>query len=234
VLILTRRIGEGVVIGDDIRVVVLEARGKQFRLGIEAPTDVVVLRDEIFQRLGKENLLASAFLLSDLQALRQKLNGRIKTRFVLPEASPQAPRKTVESDRLGRQLVPEDQIDTFCQGLMGFNGYQQFVLLARPETTPFFLLQCMDNPELALVLADPASLTPDFRLNRINSIMEELQAHSLDDLQVFVPLTIPPGLPEAATANLVTPIIINPSRRLGKQVVLENPQYPQKYRLLPD
>jgi flagellar assembly factor FliW len=234
VLILTRRIGEGVVIGDDIRVVVLEARGKQFRLGIEAPEDVVVLRDEIFQRLGKENLLASAFLLSDLLALKQKLNGSIKTRLALPEALPQTPRKTIDSDKLGRQLVPEDQIVTFSQGLMGFNGFQQFVLLARPETAPFLILQCVENPELALVLADPARLAPDFRLSRINSIMEGLQAQSLEDLQVFVPLTIPPGLPEAATANLVTPIVINPILRLGKQMVLENPQYPQKYRLLPD
>ncbi len=56
-LILTRRIGEGVIIGDDIRVVVLEVRGKQFRLGIDAPTDVVVLRDEIFHRLARKTCM---------------------------------------------------------------------------------------------------------------------------------------------------------------------------------
>ena len=65
-LILTRRIGEGIIIGEDIRVVVLEVRGKQVRLGIEAPLEIAVLRDEIFQRLSQENQIASSFKLQDL------------------------------------------------------------------------------------------------------------------------------------------------------------------------
>jgi len=69
-LIVTHRIGEGVLIGDDSRVVVLEVRGKQVRLGIEAPLEIVVLRDEIFQRLTQENQLAPRFELRDLQEFR--------------------------------------------------------------------------------------------------------------------------------------------------------------------
>ena len=53
-LILTRKIGEGVTIGEHVRVVVLEVKGKQVRLGIEAPTDLVVLREEITPRLPQE------------------------------------------------------------------------------------------------------------------------------------------------------------------------------------
>jgi len=67
-LILTRRIGGGLIIGDDIRVVVLEVRGKQIRLGVEAPLEIVVFRDEIFQRLNQENHLASRFELRDMCA----------------------------------------------------------------------------------------------------------------------------------------------------------------------
>ena len=48
-LILTRKIGESIIISDNIRVVVLEVRGRQIRLGIEAPAHIVVLRDEIAQ-----------------------------------------------------------------------------------------------------------------------------------------------------------------------------------------
>ena len=55
-LILTRKIGESILIGDNIRLVVLEIRGRQIRLGIEAPADIVVLREEIAQRLSDENL----------------------------------------------------------------------------------------------------------------------------------------------------------------------------------
>ena len=58
-LILTRKSGEGLFIGDDIRITVLEIRGKQIRLGIEAPGSVVVLREEIYRRIQEENLQAS-------------------------------------------------------------------------------------------------------------------------------------------------------------------------------
>ena len=50
-LILTRRIGETVVVGDNISVTVLGFKGSQVRLGIEAPADVSVHREEIFNRL---------------------------------------------------------------------------------------------------------------------------------------------------------------------------------------
>lgn len=58
-LILTRKIGEGIILGDDIRISIMEIRGKQIRIGIEAPTDVVVLREEIYQRIQEENLRAA-------------------------------------------------------------------------------------------------------------------------------------------------------------------------------
>ena len=58
-LILTRKSGEGLFIGDDIRITILEIRGKQIRLGIEAPTSVVVLREEIYRRIQEENLRAA-------------------------------------------------------------------------------------------------------------------------------------------------------------------------------
>ncbi len=54
-LILTRRIGEAVVIGDDVKLTVLGVRGNQVRLGIDAPKDVSVHREEIYDRIAKEN-----------------------------------------------------------------------------------------------------------------------------------------------------------------------------------
>ncbi len=54
-LILTRRVGETIIIDKNIRVTVLAAKGNQLRLGIEAPADIEVHREEIFQRIyGKD------------------------------------------------------------------------------------------------------------------------------------------------------------------------------------
>lgn len=55
-LILTRRVGEKLIIGDDIEVVVLGYQGDQVRLGIKAPKDVEVHREEIYQRIHGSEL----------------------------------------------------------------------------------------------------------------------------------------------------------------------------------
>ena len=50
-LILTRKVGESVLIGDDISTTVLSVRGNQVKLGVQAPKEVSVHREEIYQRI---------------------------------------------------------------------------------------------------------------------------------------------------------------------------------------
>jgi len=53
-LILTRRIGETLMVGDDVAITVLGIKGNQIRLGVDAPKDVSVHREEIYQRIQRE------------------------------------------------------------------------------------------------------------------------------------------------------------------------------------
>lgn len=53
-LILTRRVGETLMIGDDVSVTVLGIKGNQVRIGVNAPKDVSVHREEIFERIQRE------------------------------------------------------------------------------------------------------------------------------------------------------------------------------------
>lgn len=57
-LILTRRVGETLVVGDDITVTIVGVRASQVRIGINAPKDVTVHRKEIYERIRREQLPA--------------------------------------------------------------------------------------------------------------------------------------------------------------------------------
>jgi carbon storage regulator len=69
VLILTRKIGESIAIGDDIRISILGIQGKQVKIGVTAPDKVSVYRDEIYKKIQLENTKASVSLKEDLQEL---------------------------------------------------------------------------------------------------------------------------------------------------------------------
>lgn len=54
-LILTRRVGETIMIGEDVKVTVLGVKGNQVRVGIDAPKEVAVHREEIYERIKNED-----------------------------------------------------------------------------------------------------------------------------------------------------------------------------------
>lgn len=75
-LVLTRKPGEGILIGDDIRITVVEIKGGGIRIGIEAPPDKKIYRQEVYDRISQENREALQWNLADLNALTESLSPR--------------------------------------------------------------------------------------------------------------------------------------------------------------
>ncbi|MDF1543641.1 MAG: carbon storage regulator CsrA [bacterium] len=88
-LILTRRLGESITIGDSIRVSVLGVSGRQVRIGIDAPSDVVVHREEVYVRIQEENRKAAQVMKKDLSSvvnlIKDKITGKTKKDSENPE-----------------------------------------------------------------------------------------------------------------------------------------------------
>ena len=60
-LILTRKLGESIRITDDIKVTFLGIKGKKIRLGIDAPKDISIHREEVYQIIQRQNILAAGY-----------------------------------------------------------------------------------------------------------------------------------------------------------------------------
>ncbi len=68
-LILTRKSGESINIGEEIKITILEIKGNQVRVGIQAPRNVAVHREEIYQLIKKQNILAAKQATNNLEKL---------------------------------------------------------------------------------------------------------------------------------------------------------------------
>jgi carbon storage regulator len=86
-LILTRKLGESIAIGDDIKVSVLGIHGRQVRIGIEAPSNVIVHREEIYLKVQEENRKASRSIKDDLASVVKLLKDKLKGKSSEPKRS---------------------------------------------------------------------------------------------------------------------------------------------------
>lgn len=77
-LVLTRKIGESIKINEDIKITVIEVRGKNIRLGIDAPRTTKIYREEVFVRIKEENKSAASSQQFDLGKVSQLMKGKLK------------------------------------------------------------------------------------------------------------------------------------------------------------
>lgn len=74
-LVLTRKIDQSIIIGDNIKLIVVDIRGDQVKIGIEAPRDVTVHREEVYREIQEENkraALRSSLNIEDVNRLLKK------------------------------------------------------------------------------------------------------------------------------------------------------------------
>jgi carbon storage regulator len=79
-LVLTRRLGESICINDDIKIVIQTIKGNQVRVGISAPRETVIHREEIYQRIQLENKAAAQLPveLESMKSLYREMQGEAK------------------------------------------------------------------------------------------------------------------------------------------------------------
>ena len=75
-LVLTRKLGEGILIGDDVTITIVEMKGGNVRIGIEAPRSKKIYRQEVYARIVEENREAARWNMIDLDTISDNLTVR--------------------------------------------------------------------------------------------------------------------------------------------------------------
>lgn len=136
----------------------------------------------------------------------------------------------IETKFHGTLDISKEQIITFKKGIPGFEKETQFVILELFEGTLFKVLQSIHESYVAFIVCDPWMFELDYEFDLKDSIIEDLQIHSSDDLDIYNILTISQDMSKS-TMNLLAPIVVNKKQNSGMQVVLEGTKYTTKHAI---
>jgi len=132
---------------------------------------------------------------------------------------------TVQTSRFGEVTIDAGKVIRMTSPFLGFPDSRRFFLKAHSKDSPFFWLQSVDEPELAFVVVQAQHLLSDYHPSLPPFVLKELGHPRESELDILLLLTIPKGHPERMTANLLAPLVVNSSRRLAKQVLLDPHTY---------
>lgn len=140
----------------------------------------------------------------------------------------------IETTRFGTIHVHEEDVITMPYGLLGFPGKRRFCIFRHRKGSPFLWYQSVDDPDLAFVITSPWLFVPDYEIDLGEVVRTLGWAGNTEGVAVdcYVIVTIPKGLPEKMTANLIGPIILNRETNEAVQIVLPNETYTHKYSLV--
>jgi flagellar assembly factor FliW len=138
----------------------------------------------------------------------------------------------IKTARLGELVVEAQNIINFNPGLLGFENLTSFVLVDIADIPNFKWLQSIENTELAFLLVDPFTIKKGYCVELNDDVAEKLDISAPEDVLVYTIVTVPKGGFKDATTNLVGPVIINWTKKKGKQIIFERDNNTIKYPLL--
>lgn len=134
----------------------------------------------------------------------------------------------VPTKRFGTLEVEPENVLTFPEGLIGFPDHHEFVAVDFQVTGECVRwLQSVSEPALGFVTLDPRAVFPDYDPEFCPADLQPLCSDP-GELVLLSVVTVPPDI-RKMTANLQAPLVINPHKRLGRQVIVTWPEYTTKH-----
>lgn len=137
----------------------------------------------------------------------------------------------IQTKFLGSVDITEEQIIIFEKGIPGFEDTTKYVLLSIQQDSPFATLQSIEEQEVGFIVTVPFAFKQDYVFDLADEDTTALKVTSDKDILTYSIVTLKDPF-ETSTINLLAPIIINTSKKLGKQIVLQDGEsYPLRFQL---
>jgi flagellar assembly factor FliW len=129
--------------------------------------------------------------------------------------------------RFGVFSVEARSVIHFPDGMPGFEQNRRFVLLTSPELAPLHVLHHLEGPAASFLAVDPRLVLPDYRA--VLAASDCVRLGALDDEPLVWLALVTVDETHGPSVNLRAPVVVNPSRMVGCQVVPHNSLYPLRH-----
>jgi len=131
----------------------------------------------------------------------------------------------------GEIEINEEDVIIFPEGIPGFEDSKKYVLIGNESNEAvFFWLQSVDIPELCFVVTDPFMVYDGYGVDVEDEDVELLELTDPKKVLTLTIVVIPENINEIRV-NLKAPILINMEKKLGKQIIQKNDNFPVRYYL---
>ncbi len=136
----------------------------------------------------------------------------------------------VKTANLGEIEADESRIIEIKGGILGFEDQTRFIMIDDNESTPFMWLQSLDRETTAFFVINPFLVVPQYNPEISDIDGQSLELNGPEQAMVVAIATLRRD-PFRVSINLRAPVIINPEKRIARQIVLENPQWEVRHFL---
>lgn len=133
-----------------------------------------------------------------------------------------------DTTRFGSIRVEEDKVIHFVHGIPGFTELKRYILIDHDTEGVFRWLQAVDRPEVAFLLTNPMLFKEDYNVTVRHGELKALGAEDTTELVTFVMVCFD-RKNRRMTLNLKGPVVLNPLKMRGVQLILDREDYPVDY-----
>lgn len=140
----------------------------------------------------------------------------------------------IDTERFGEIEVDENLIFNFIEPILGYEYLKKYILVDHMPESPFKWLQSAEDPAVAFPVTSPGYFGIDYQFVIPEDNAKKLELTGIDNLLSLNIVCIPVGQPQAATINLIGPIVINTANKNAMQMVLLDTDYSVRHKLFSD